>query len=218
MNNGKLDVKGIMLDLDGTLLDTRPAYLEAAKVAFQATGQTLPPQATALEIPKRMEQRQSLTDIIHVNTKLFLDVYLRTFYKISASKTKPLPNTALILEALSQRAKLAIITMRYASGAVVLEELRQFSLEHYFAQVVTARDTPKPKPSPDALLKAVAAMGLELADCIMVGDSVIDVQAGKAAGTKTVAVLSGLYSRAELAAANPDYIINDLTELSQILN
>jgi HAD superfamily hydrolase (TIGR01509 family) len=165
-----------------------------------------------------MEQRQSLTDIIHVNPKLFLDVYLRTFYKISASKTKPLPNTALILKALSQRAKLAIITMRYASGAVVLEELRQFSLEHYFAQVVTARDTPKPKPSPDALLKAVAAMGLELADCIMVGDSVIDVQAGKAAGTKTVAVLSGLYSRAELAAANPDYIINDLTELSQLIN
>jgi len=51
-----------------------------------------------------------------------------------------------------------------------------------------------------------------------VGDSVVDVKAGKAAGTKTVAVLSGLYSREELLDNNPDFIINDISELPRIIN
>jgi phosphoglycolate phosphatase-like HAD superfamily hydrolase len=46
---------------------------------------------------------------------------------------------------------------------------------------------------------------------------VIDVQAGKAAGAKTVAVLSGLYSRAELLEAQPNFIINDISELPKLI-
>jgi HAD superfamily hydrolase (TIGR01549 family) len=214
----KLHVKAILLDLDGTVLDTRPAYLEAAKVAFQSTGQTLPCRKTAWEIPKRMEQRQPLTDIINTDLQEFINIYLKTFYIISAQKTRPLPNIAGTLETLSQRAKLAVITMRFAPAQTVLDELRQFQLEHYFTHVVTGIDTDEPKPSPQAVLKAVDALGVGMNDCVMVGDSVIDIQAGKAAGVKTLAVLSGLYSRPELAATEPDFILNNVTELSTVLN
>lgn len=48
---------------------------------------------------------------------------------------------------------------------------------------------------------------------MIVGDSVIDIKAGKAAGAKTVAVLSGLFARDELALENPDLILNDVTQL-----
>ncbi len=217
MNNGKLHVKGIMFDLDGTILDTKPAYLEAARIAFKATGQQAPEDVAALEIPKRMEQKQPLSDLLKVDTKAFVEVYLKTFYSISAQKTKPFPNIAITLQTLSQRAKLAVITMRFVPCSAVFSELRQFQLDHYFAHILTALDTHKPKPSPEALIKAVAAMDVQMCDCVIVGDSVVDVEAGKAAGAKTVSVLTGLYSREELSKAKPDYILNNLSELPYLL-
>jgi len=218
MNNGKLHVKGIMFDLDGTVLDTRPAYLEAAKIAFQIIGQTAPTDVVSLEIPKRMEQKQPLTGIVDGDRKAFVDVYLKIFYKISASKTKPMPKVAEVLEVLSKKAKLAVITMRFAPGHTILSELKQFQLEHYFEHVITGLDTAKPKPSPEALQKTVAAFRVRMSECVIVGDSVVDIAAGKAAGAKTVAVLTGLYSQEELAAAKPDFIIKDVTELLSLIS
>ena len=52
--------KGIFLDLDGTIVDSTEAYLEAARVSFQAIGQTMPANGTALEIPRRLEQGFSI--------------------------------------------------------------------------------------------------------------------------------------------------------------
>ena len=218
MSKGKFNVKGIMFDLDGTILDTKPAYVEAARIAFKATGQDTPEMSTALQIPKRIEQKQPINDLVKTDVKAFLDVYLRTFYTISASETKPFPNVASTLETLSQKAKLAVITMRFVPGNAIISELEQFHLNKYFTHVVTALDTHKPKPSPEALIKAVAAMDVQMCDCIIVGDSVVDVKAGKAAGAKTVAVLSGLYSRAELMEAEPNFIINDIAELTDLVD
>jgi phosphoglycolate phosphatase-like HAD superfamily hydrolase len=82
---------------------------------------------------------------------------------------------------------------------------------------VTALDTHKPKPSPEALIKAVKALDVQICDCIIVGDSISDIRAGKAAGSKTVAVLSGLFSRQELAEENPDLIIKDVTVLPNFI-
>ncbi len=217
MKNGKIHVKGIMFDLDGTILDTKPAYLEAARIAFKATGQQAPEDQAALEIPKRMEQKQPMGDIVKTDINIFKDVYLKTFYSISASKTMPFPNTAATLSALSRKAKLAIITMRFVPCKSVVSELEQFHLSQYFAHVLTALDTHRPKPSPEALIKAVAAMDVQMCDCLIVGDSVVDVEAGKAAGAKTVSVLTGLYSRNELEKANPNYILNNVSELANLV-
>src|SRR5512136_2527535 len=94
LNNGKIHVKGIMFDLDGTILDTKPAYVEAARIAFLATGQKQPSEADALAIPKRIEQRQQIVDLVHVDPKRFLSHYLKAFQEISAAKTLPFPNVA----------------------------------------------------------------------------------------------------------------------------
>ncbi len=206
-----------MFDLDGTILDTRPAYIEAAKIACESTNQPYLTDEKALAIPKRMEQRLPLAGIIQGDPKKFVQVYLKGFYEISASKTRPMPNIATTLEELTLKAKLAVITMRFMPGQAILKELRQFDLDKYFAHVLTALDTQKPKPSPEALIKAVAAMDIQMCECVIAGDSTVDVMAGKAAGSRTIAVLSGLYSREELQAADPDFIINQIAELPQII-
>ncbi|MCW4019382.1 MAG: HAD family hydrolase [Candidatus Bathyarchaeota archaeon] len=217
MTEAELSVKGVLFDLDGTILDTTPAYLEAAKLTFQTIGQQIPEYTKMLEIPKRIERRLPIDDLTKMEPKTFLEAYIKNFYRVAASKTKPVPRVAETLELLSRKVQLAVITMRFMPKENVNAELRQHNLDRYFASIVTALDTIKPKPSPEALIKAVAAMDVQMCDCVIVGDSVIDVQAGKAAGAKTVAVLSGLYSRAELVEAQPNFIINDISELPKLL-
>ena len=217
MHPPKLNVKGIMFDLDGTILDTKPAYIEAARIALQTLGLKIPETAKLLEIPKRLEQKQPISDIVQRGTKDFLDLYLKTFYRIAASQTEPVPCVTETLETLSKKAKLAVITMRFMPKELIASELKQFNLDKYFAHIVTALDTAKPKPSPEALIKAVAAMDVQMCECVIVGDSVIDVAAGKAAGAKTVAVLSGLYTREELSKAKPDFLVDDIAKLPEIL-
>jgi HAD superfamily hydrolase (TIGR01509 family) len=214
----KLKVKGILFDLDGTIVDSKEAYLEAAKTAFEALGKEPPENQAALEVPKRLEQGFPIDDLVGTNVKKFLDIYLKTYYLISKTRTKPVPNVKTTLAALSKKAKLALITMRFVPKASVIEELEGFGLAKFFTYVITALDTRRPKPSPEALIKAVKALGINMCDCVIVGDSVADVRAGKFAGVMTVAVLSGLFSRKELVQEKPDLIVKDVTELPRFLD
>jgi HAD superfamily hydrolase (TIGR01509 family) len=213
LSKTKLKVKGILFDLDGTVVDSKQAYLEAAKTAFQAMGLEPPTTETALQIPKRLEQNQPIDDLTQTNIKQFLDIYLKTYYAITEAKTKPIPNIHTALETLQQKAKLALITMRNVPKTTVTKELEKFNIAQYFTHIITAQDTHKPKPSPEALIKTVKAIDVQICDCLIVGDSVTDIKAGKAAGAKTAAVLSGLYTKQELAKLNPDLILKDATQL-----
>jgi len=213
----KLKAKGIFFDLDGTIVDSREAYYEAARTAFRAMGQEPSEAHAALEIPRRLEQKQPISDLIKGDAQTFLRVYLKAYYDVTDVKTKPLPNISQLLETLSEKAKLALITMRSVPKENIIKELTQFNIAKYFTYVVTALDTYKPKPSPEALMKCVKALDVQTSECIIVGDSINDVKAGKAAGIKTVAVLSGLFSRDEFAKEHPDLIIKDAAALPDFI-
>jgi HAD superfamily hydrolase (TIGR01509 family) len=210
-------LKGVMFDLDGTIVDSTEAYAYCARKAFTAFNFENVGQSKILEIPRRLEQNLPLDDILKVNVDEFLKIYLKTYYEVTKAKTKPFPNVTHTLDILSRHAKLALVTMRFVPKEQVIDELRQFGLSRYFAHVVTALDTSKPKPSPEALVRCLRALDVQMCDCLMVGDSISDVRAGKAAGIGTVAVLSGLFSCQELTSENPDFILNDITELPGIL-
>lgn len=216
MNENRLKAKGIFLDLDGTIVDSREAYLEAARIAFQAVGQKPPEMKDALEIPRRLEQSLLINDIVKGDIQKFLGVYLKAYYSITEAKTKLIPNVSATLRTLSERSKLALITMRFVSKEAVIKELDCFGISKYFTHIVTALDT-LPKPSPEALIKCVKALDVEICDCVIAGDSVNDVRAGKAAGARTVAVLSGLFYREELAKECPDLILPDVTKLPKFI-
>jgi HAD superfamily hydrolase (TIGR01549 family) len=215
MNLKRWKPKGIFLDLDGTLVDSSGAYMQAGRVAFQAMKKKLPENKVLLEIPKRIEQRLTIDDITHSDSKKFMQIYLKAYYSATEAKNKLMPNIVETLQTLSEKAKLALITMRYCPNQVIQKELDYFGIAEYFAYIVTAMNTAKPKPSPEALIRCVEALDLEMCDCIIVGDSVNDVRAGKAAGARTVAVLSGLFNHDELARECPDLILPDVTLLPE---
>ncbi len=213
MNQKRWKATGIFLDLDGTIVDSTGAYIEAARIAFQVIGKKTLENQDLLEIPRRIEQRLTIDDLTHGESKEFLQVYLKAYYSVTEAKTKLFPNISATLEALSAKAKLALITMRHCPNQVILKELDYFGIAKYFTHVITALDTVQPKPSPEALIRCVEALDIEMCDCIIAGDSINDVRAGKAAGAKTVALLSGLFRRDELTKESPDLILSDITLL-----
>jgi len=218
MEKRKFKVKGIILDLDGTIVDSREAYVEAAKAAFAAIGQEKVDIKIATEIPRRLEQNLSINNMIKENdAQKFLDAYLKSYYRVTATKTKLIPNVSETLKKLSQKAKLALITMRHVPKEKVIEELEKFGLAKYFQLVTTALDNSQPKPSPEALIKCARQLGIQTSECAVVGDSVVDVRAGRNVGAKTVAVLSGIFTREELEMEKPYLILKSVNELPDFL-
>jgi pyrophosphatase PpaX len=84
--------------------------------------------------------------------------------------------------------------------------------------VVTASDVERFKPDPEPVRRALEAAGeAEAGRSLFVGDSVHDLRAGRAAGTRTGAALWGPYGREELAPAAPDHWLEGLRELDAVL-
>jgi len=125
------------------------------------------------------------------------------------SMTRVYPGVAEALAGLGGRKTTATTKGTPMTRAV----LEQFGLIGYFDHVQGTDGFPS-KPAPDVILTAAAALGAKPEDCLMVGDSPADMEAGKRAGVKTCAVRYG-YGKAEaLAKFEPDYWVDDLRALA----
>jgi phosphoglycolate phosphatase len=217
LQHQKIKVRGIFLDLDGTLVDSTTAYIEAARTAFQAVGKPEPPIEVLLELPKRVEQGRSVDDITEGTTNEFLPIYYDAYHKITGKETKLLANVESTLQVLSKKAKLALFTMRHVPSGILRKELDAHGIGKYFDYIVTALDTNKPKPSPEGLILCVEALDVDMQDWVIAGDSINDLRAGKAVGIRTIGLLSGLYSREELAQEKPDLILPNVNSLPEYI-
>lgn len=218
MAQTKFQVKAILLDLDGTIVDSKEAYIEAFKRTWAKMQLDNFDSKLAFEIPRKLEQNIPINDIVQVDdVEGFLEIYREEYYHVTAEKTKLIPKIAETLEKLSKKARLALITMRFVPRKRIMLELEKFGIANYFEYVVTALDTHTPKPSPEALIKCANQMNVQTCDCLIVGDSVADVKAGKRAEIVTVAVLSGIFSREELEAEKPDLILESVDQLPDFL-
>lgn len=218
MNGPKFHVDGIILDLDGTIVDSKEAYLNAAMETFSAFGQKLREQKAAFEIPKRFELGVPLDDLTQgIDVDSFCEVYLKAYYVATAIRSKPFPHVADALEELLMKARLALTTRRRVPKSEVVKQLERFGLSKYFEVIMTGVDTASPKPSPETIFKCSRELGVSITNCMVVGDSITDIEAGKNAGTRTVAVFSGIFSREELQRANPDLILANVIFMPDFL-
>jgi pyrophosphatase PpaX len=218
MNDEKLHVEGIILDLDGTLIDSKEAYRQAAAEAFSAFGRKVLDQRVVLEIPKRFELGKSLSDLTQgIKVEDFCQVYLKAYYAATETKSVPFPHVSDTLEQLLSKTKIGLTTRRNMPKKEVGYQLEKFGLGGFFSAIVTGVETESPKPSPQQIFKCARDMCVSPSRCVAVGDSIIDVKAGKNAGSKTVAVLSGIFSREELQSTNPDLILENVTKLPHFI-
>lgn len=98
------------------------------------------------------------------------------------------------------------------SSATTRAVLEQFGLLPHFHHVQGTDGFPA-KPEPEVILRAIAALGAKPDECLLVGDSMADMQAGKRAGVRTCAVRWGYGDTAEMAKWSPDYWIDQPGEL-----
>ena len=95
--------------------------------------------------------------------------------------------------------------------------LRHYGVREHFTVVVGAQTTRRMKPHPEPLRFAAAAMGVRPQDCLMVGDTTIDMRTGVAAGAQTVGVLCGFGTENELRAAGAQAILRTTSDLLALL-
>jgi phosphoglycolate phosphatase len=120
-----------------------------------------------------------------------------------------------MLAALEPRYRLAIVTTRQAHDARAF--LRQHGLEDAFEAVVTSETTWRLKPHPAPVVAAARQLGVPAERCVMVGDTTVDVKAGRRAGAWAVGVLCGFGERRELERAGAHLILETTPQLGSIL-
>ena len=223
MTGQRLKIRALLIDLDGTLVDATEALVEAAKRALTIIDfQHISPQigvkiARQLQSNLPSDNLLRKSGIVGVKRQKFVTAYLNAFHNLTLKKTKPIPNVHTTLHTLSKHLPLALVTRRNISQKQLTKELKRLQFLPYLKAIVTSQDVNKPQPSPEILLKAAQKLRVPIEKCAVVSDSIVDVQAGKAAGIKTIAVLSGLFNRKELEKWKPDFIVKNINCLPDLL-
>jgi len=217
-------VKGVIFDLDGTLIDS----LEAYRMAFNRTIEqyNLKP-IDITELTDFLNQFLSLEQVLiklYPSLKFeeiqeFMIEMRKRFIALSKHFITLKPHVREVLLSLKGKGmKIGIATGRMSTGDGKWRELKNLRIDSLIDTVVTAGET-KPKPDPSSLIRCAEQLGLSPKDCVFVGDSRADVIAARSAGVKVIAIPSGVASREQLAEEVPDSVLDCLSKLpAQIEN
>jgi len=121
------------------------------------------------------------------------------------------PDVKEMLDSLMGHYPMAVVSSR--EEGTTLRFLKHFDLLSYFEVIVTAKTCGRTKPFPEPVQCAAQHLGLQADECVMIGDTIMDVQAGKAAGAQTIAVLCGFGSERELRRAGADLIVSSTADI-----
>lgn len=199
-----------LFDIDGTLVDSAVDICGAVHEALGAVGRS----DLSFDFLKSYIGRH-LYDLFRdlgfpeAELEPLLANYRAIYTARKHAKTRLYPGVAEAMAALGGR-KSTATTKGTPTTRVVLD---MFGLLSYFEHVQGTDGFPA-KPEPDVILAALRALGAAPRDCLFVGDSPADMEAGKRAGVRTCAVTYGYGKRDELARWSPDYWIDDLRQLN----
>ncbi len=200
-----------LFDVDGTLLDSAADICAAVEQVLASAG--APP--VSFDFLKGYVGYHLVAvfgDMFPGHTPEQMEEWIRQYRAIYLARghtqTSVYPGVAEALAALGGR-KGTATTKGTPTTRLVLE---QFGLLRFFDHVQGTDGFPS-KPAPDVILKTMEALGAKPEECLMVGDSEADMEAGRAAGIKTCAVLYGYGQRELLARHQPDFWIDDLRQL-----
>jgi len=196
----------MVFDIDGTLVDSNPAHVEAWRLAFDSHGYRIAPDRIEVEIGKGGDKL--VPDILGESADkkdgdALRKAQPREFAKIAKARgLKPFPRAFELLRTLRQRGlKVVLATSSGKEQLKTLQEAAGVDLKSECDVLTTADDAAESKPSPDIVIAAVKKSGLSPAQCAMVGDTLYDMQAAKHAGVIGLGVETGYQSTQTLKEA-----------------
>jgi len=209
-------IKGVIFDLDGTLVDSYQAIYLSFQFAYKNMGlQPLPFDEVKRVVGYGL--RNTFRDLLgEERAPEALRLFRQKYEEVYRQNTYLLPGAREVLEALYCRGiKLAVATNKF--GRFSREIFQHFGMENFFAAIVGDEDVSHNKPHPETLLYAIKKMGLQNEEIIFVGDSLIDIQTGKNAGVRVFVIPTGVSRREELEKAQPWSILDKPTDLLKYL-
>ena len=202
-----------LFDIDGTLLDSAQDICGAVQQVLDNIPACPPVTYEYLKSFIGRHLIDLFADVFPHFTTEQIDQCIADYRRIypgqGHKRTRVYPGVAEALAVLGGRKGTATTKGTPTTRAV----LDQFGLLPHFDHVQGTDGFPC-KPAPDVIFAALKAMGARPEDCLFVGDSCADMEAGRAAGVKTCAVRYGYGSVEALAGFTPDYWVSDLRELA----
>lgn len=205
-------IRAVLFDLDGTLIDSTDAIVESYFHAYDSLGAERPNRKRILEtigIPLEVQ----FGELGGVEIAPAVKAYRERYRVLGPELTTLLPGTAESLERLAQaglQLGFATSKRRYASE----ELLEHLGMLHYFEARVGPEDVANPKPHPDVLFESLDQLKLAPNDAVFVGDMVFDIEAGRAAGVRTLGVTTGYATRETLEKAGCSAIFDRISDVA----
>jgi HAD superfamily hydrolase (TIGR01509 family) len=210
-------IKTILFDLDGTLIDSTKAYYQIFDETCKRLNLTTPDYKTTViasntgkDIFELFLSKDQLKD---------KDYWKKEFATISADLWKDIfPKEATCIpgieKTLTQLKSLGyqfgIVTSSSTNALVPLEEKNLLPL---FDVIITSSDVKRKKPDPEPILSALQKLQAPREKAVIVGDTPLDILAGRAANIKTIGVQTGHHTESLLLETPPDHLLPDINYL-----
>ena len=213
-------IKALCFDVDGTLSDTDDYY--ANKIAaFMPRFLFRDPVHTARRLVMWVESPGNallgFADRIGIDDEMVAVIdWLNRHRKSPLKQYLIVPGVEEMFKLMQGRYPMAVVSARDEKST--MRFLTQFDLCNYFEIIVTGLSAPHTKPYPDPILLAAQKMGVQPHECVMIGDTTVDMRAGKAAGAQTIGVLCGFGEEPELRQLGADLILRSTGDLAALLN
>jgi phosphoglycolate phosphatase len=222
--NFPLPIKAVVIDLDGTLLNTAPDLAHAAELMMAELGKPCP----SLEIIQtyigngvsRLVKRVLTGDMdAEPDAQLFaraLPIYQKQYGAHVSLHSRPCPGVVEGLEAFKKMGlRVACITNKAEQFTVPL--LKDTGLFDYFELILSGDTLPKRKPDPMPLLHACSMFGIKPAELLLIGDSLNDTQAARAAGCPVFCVPYGYNRGRPVTELDLDAVVQSLAEAGELI-
>lgn len=216
-------IRALCFDVDGTLSDTDDLYVQKFARLLQPVRFLLPEGNTKRAARRLVMWSEAPGNILlGIPDTLGIDDEIAGIIDwLNRRRPRPMKHFILIpgvkqmLQELHEHFPMAVVSARDEHSTQ--QFLDQFGLTSLFQVVVTSVTAEHTKPYPDPIYFAAKEMNTPPEACLMIGDTTVDIRAGKSAGAQTVGVLCGFGEKAELHHHGADIILDSTAELTSTL-
>jgi len=207
-------VTALLLDLDGTLVDSIPLIVESfTHVILRHRGVPPKPQEIISGIGKKLVVQMAAFAEDDEERDEMVATYSDYYRTRSPDALRPFDGCVDALRALKHRGvPMGIVTSKSMKGTV--RSIDICGLDGLFDVLVSADCVERGKPDPEPVHLALSKLGVDASDAIFVGDSTHDIEAGQAAGVRTAAVRWTAFEMAALERLNPDHWLESPSHLT----
>jgi HAD superfamily hydrolase (TIGR01549 family) len=218
-----MKVDTVIFDLDGTLIDSLEIYYKVLAMAFSELGLPVVDRDIVIRqlgsglpdwdvlLPKGTRNKEEIISQCH---QIILGLWPKV-YREEADLFEGVPE---ILKTLRDAALTIGVATSGQLKELIVELLTRRKIYHFISAIVSRDDVPEPKPSPKSIQECLRLLEASPEKSVYVGDSVVDIQASRAARIRSIAVLSGAGNYEMLSREKPDFIIEDVRGLVDVLD